>query len=398
MSAAGECKSTVALVTGDFVRTGGMDRANLALANSLAQAGHSVQLIAHRVAPELAAFPNVCVHLAAKPFNSYFLGQSFLAASGRTIGRQVAESGGRVIVNGGNCCFPDVNWVHYVHAAYRPTSALSTARRIKLRLEHPQNVWRERQALRAAQFVICNSRRTQQDVVNKVGVPPEKTHVVYYGSDPREFYPADVATRLAIREQLGLPRDRPLVAFVGALGDRRKGFDLLYSAWLLLAQMKAWDPLLVVIGAGRELDAWRRRAIEGGLNRCIRFLGFRTDVPFILRSVDLLVAPSRYEAYGLGVQEALCCGVPAVISAKSGVAERYPATLADLLLSDEEDIGALAESLRQWNRSIEAYRRRCESTSDTLRNYTWPDMSREILQAIAGPRLEVLERSPNRTS
>ncbi|MBL9085045.1 MAG: glycosyltransferase family 4 protein [Planctomycetales bacterium] len=378
MSNLGEAESPVALVTGDFVRTGGMDRANLALANYLAHAGHNVHLVAHRVAPELTAFPNVCAHFAAKPCNSYFFGQSFLAARGRTVGRQVAASGGRVIVNGGNCCFPDVNWVHYVHAAYQPKSALSLARQIKLHLEHPLNVRREREALRAAQFVICNSRRTQQDVVNKVGVAPEKTHVVYYGNDPKEFYLDDPATRLSIRTRLGLPSDRPLVAFVGALGDRRKGFDVLYSAWRSLKRSPTSEPLLIVIGAGRELDAWRRRSSEEGLDEHVHYLGFRNDVADILRAADLLVAPTRYEAYGLGVQEAICCGMPAIVSATAGVAERYPTELGDLLIADVENAVVLADRLRLVLSDIDSFRRRCVSFGEILRGRTWDDMSREI--------------------
>ncbi|MDK2408772.1 glycosyltransferase [Aphanizomenon sp. PH219] len=54
----------------------------------------------------------------------------------------------------------------------------------------------------------------------------------------------------------------------------------------------------------------------------INFLGFRADVPNLLRAADCLVAPTRYEAYDLGVHEALCCGLPAIVSADAGVDER----------------------------------------------------------------------------
>lgn len=361
-----------------------MDRANFALARYLADLGHDVDLVAHRVSPELSALPNVRSHLVVKPLKSYFLGQGFLARRGQIVGRQVSADGGRVIVNGGNCVFPDVNWVHYVHAAYRPDSAVSPVRRLKRRLEYPLNIAAERRALTAARIIVCNSRRTQRDVVEKVGVAPEKTHIVYYGNDSDEFHPVDFAARQALRRQLNLPADRPLAAFVGALGDRRKGFDVLFAAWQSLAQSKASAPMLVVIGAGAELDAWRRCAAETGLDEHVRFLGFRSDVPDILRAVDLLVAPTRYEAYGLGVQEALCCGVPAIVAADAGVAEKYPDDLRDLLIDDVENAAALSEQIKAAFENIDDYRARCAPLSEALRSRTWDHMSAEIVRVMSG--------------
>jgi hypothetical protein len=72
------------LVTGDFVRTGGMDRANFALADYLARQGEQVHLVAHRVAPELLAYPNVTFHRVPKVANSYLLSRS-LAQLGGTL-------------------------------------------------------------------------------------------------------------------------------------------------------------------------------------------------------------------------------------------------------------------------------------------------------------------------
>jgi glycosyltransferase involved in cell wall biosynthesis len=63
----------------------------------------------------------------------------------------------------------------------------------------------------------------------------------------------------------------------------------------------------------------------------VRFLGFRTDVPEIPSALDGLVHP-RYEAAGLSVHEALCRGLPAIVTACAGVAERYPADLRHCLL------------------------------------------------------------------
>jgi glycosyltransferase involved in cell wall biosynthesis len=232
---------------------------------------------------------------------------------------------------------------------------------------------------------VCNSDRTRRDVVELLGASPDRTRTVYYGTDPTRFRPATDAERAEQRARLGWPADRPVVMFVGALGDRRKGFDTLFAAWSGLCKESSWDAVLVVVGRGAELPAWEERTRAAGLSDRVRFLGFRADVPDLLRAADGLVSPTRYEAYGLGVHEALCCGLPAVVSANAGVAERYPADLADLLLPDPDDAADLAARLRRWRDDTTAARERVRPLGERLRAHTWDDMGRAFLTAIGEP-------------
>jgi glycosyltransferase involved in cell wall biosynthesis len=369
------------LVAGDFVRTGGMDRANFALASFLARSGHPVRLVAHRADPELAGRPGVSVRRVPKPLGSYFLGQWPLARAGRHEAGAARAAGGRVVVNGGNATFPDVNWVHYVHVAHRPEAA-GLFRRVKTWATHRLARRDERRALRVARVVVCNSDRTRRDVVELAGVHPARARVVYYGSDPARFYPADDPERAELRARFGWPADRPVVLFVGALGDRRKGFDTLFAAWAGLCKDADWDAVLAVVGTGAALPGWQARAAGAGLGDRVRFLGFRSDVPDLLRAADALASPTRYEAYGLAVHEALCCGLPALVSAAAGVAERYPPGLGDLLLPDPDDAADLAARLRRWRDDPGAARDRVGPLSAALRSYTWDDMGRDFLRVI----------------
>src|SRR4029078_13689650 len=126
------------------------------------------------------------------------------------------------------------------------------------------------------------------------------------------------------REKFGHHSKRPLIVFVGALGlDNNKGFDTLWSAWKILSNSSDWDATLVVAGAGKGLGRWKARTMDGGLSDGVKLLGFIEQVGEWLAAADLLVSPVRYEAYGLNVQEAICRGVPAMVSATAGVAERY---------------------------------------------------------------------------
>lgn len=371
------------LVTGDFTPLGGMDRANFALADYLARNGAEVHLVSHRVWDDLKAFSNVHVHLVARPFDKHMLGAPLLATAGRIWARRLRrlDAGTRVLVNGGNCpAGDDLNWVQYVHAAWRPLASGGIAARLKTSLT---DVWwrrDERVALSHARLIIANSDRTRHALIENLGVPAERVRTVYYGADADRFPPIDPAERIEARRELGIDDDRPVIAFVGAMGDRRKGFDTLYEAWRgFHAGNSVGRARLVVAGAGSSLPYWKERAVREGLGESIAFLGFRRDVPRVLAACDLLASPTRYEAYGLNVQEALCRGLPAIVTAAAGVAERYPESLRELLLNDPDDPGELAAKLQIW------YDRRLEFAAATaafgaaLRTRTWDDCAGEIV-------------------
>jgi glycosyltransferase involved in cell wall biosynthesis len=370
------------IVTGDFVRTGGMDRANFALASYLARHGHEVHLVAHRVAADLARRENVKVHRVPKPANSYLLGAPLLDFLGRAWAARIAARGGRVVVNGGNCRWGDVNWVHYVHAAWMPESSTSGLRKLKEVVSRRLFLTSERAGLKRARIVITNSSRTRRDVVERIGIPETRVQTIYYGVDPGRFRPLSPADRARAKAALEWSAERPVVAFVGALGDRRKGFDLVLGAWERLCADPRWDADLAVVGVGGELPAWRARAKEAGLGGRIHFMGFRDDVPAVLAACDALVSPPRYDAYGLAAHEALCCGLPAFVTETAGVAERYPPALRRLLIPAREDTEGLAARLRAWRAGIEDYRTLVAPTAEQLRARSWDHMAADILTTI----------------
>lgn len=376
---------TYLLVSGDFVRTGGMDAANHALATFLADRGDVVHLVAYRAAPDLAERPNVRVHRVWKPAGSYLLGSGVLDRMGRLWAARIAALGGRVLVNGGNCRWGDVNWVHYLHAAYRPPMHGGMVPSAHRRLARRLALGRERRALRAARLVIANSEGTRRRLVDLLGLEPDRVRTVYYGSDPTRFAPVPPERRAATREANGLPSARPLVAFVGALGDRRKGLDVLLRAWSVLCGGGGWDADLVVIGEGAELASWKLRTRrDPGIAERVHYLGFRGDVHELLPACDALVAATRHEPYGLAVQEAMCCGIPAFVTAAAGVAERYPEEVADWLIPDPEDVDDLVRRMRAWRADLAANRNRAEAAGRTLSRRTWACMGAEIAAAIEG--------------
>jgi glycosyltransferase involved in cell wall biosynthesis len=374
----------ILLVTGDFVKTGGMDRANYALADYLSKIGRTVDLVAYRAGAELLARPNVTLHQARKPLNSYTLGGPLLDRTGRRWAARTTRQGGRVVVNGGNCVWGDVNWVHHVNLLDTPKPGGTLWRRFKTSLDYRIHIRAERLALDRARFLMTTCEKNKVDIHKNFNKPLDRITTIYYGTDPAIFYPADRDEKRSLRAKLGWPLDRPIYTFVGGLSDRRKGFDTLFDAWAALCRRSDWDVDLVVVGTGAELDYWKSRAAAESLGDRIQFLGFRRDVSDLFRASDAHVLPSRYEGYSLVTQEALCCGLPAFVTQSAGIAERYPAgPLADgLLIPDPDDAPALAERLASWRQHGEQWRQDLESFSGALRSHTWDNMAEQIVSLL----------------
>ncbi|QDT15483.1 glycosyltransferase family 4 protein [Alienimonas californiensis] len=386
-----------ALVAGDFRLHGGMDRPNYELAWHLAEReGATVELVAHHVAAPLAEHPRVRWTRVPRPGGRALLGRPLLARAGRRIAREVARAGGRTIANGANCAplvgppaaaASDVNWVHYLHAAAPPPRPATGRGGLRPRLVAARDRRAERRALRAAGLIVADSDRLAGEITERLGVPADRVHRIYYGVDPAAFRPPDPAECSAARLAFGISNDgdageRPVVAFVGGLGaDRRKGFDVLYDAWRDLMRSDAWprSARLLVAGSGSELPSLRAAAERDGLADSIRFLGQTDRVPELLAAADLLVAPTFYEPYGQGVHEALCRGVPALVTETAGVAERYPADLRDLLLPDPPDAATLAARLRAWRANRAELAERTLVFAEELRSRDWEAMAAEFV-------------------
>ena len=292
---------------------------------------------------------------------------------------QAKSPDARVVVNGGNCTWPDINWVHYVHHAWRPSGAGRGAWfKFRTAVESSMARRSELRSLSEARVVIANSQRTRGDIID-LGIPAARVHTVYLGSNP-EWQPATPRMRAQARERLGCGREGPVAAFVGGLGrDDRKGFDTMLSAWTMLCADPQWDVDLLVAGGGREVESWKSRVEGAGLAHRIRMLGFTEQVDEVLAASDVLVSPVRYEAYGLNVHEAICCGVPAIVSASAGVAERYPAQLGALLLRDPGNVEELVARMRGWRQSIDSWKESVKPLTTEFRSRSWETMAQEFV-------------------
>ena len=369
------------IVAGGVNRLGGTDKANLALVEYLVEQDHPVHVVTHRIDDGLLQHPNIHVELVPVPAGSWLLGEKLLSFRGCQVSEKVTleHPEARVLVNGGNCAWGDINWVHRVHHAWAPkTVEAPWIHRLKHRMAIGSAKRRELTCLHKARMIVANSELTRKHLIEHIGIDPRIVHAIHLGTESA-WVPPDAAERELARQRLNQPAERPLVLFIGAIGyDNNKGLDTLFHAWSKLCFLAEWDADLVIVGDGRALPRWRSFAAQSDFSDRIRFLGFSDQIADLLAAADLLVSPVRYESYGLNVQEALCRGVPAIVSAGAGVAERYPTPLRDLLLSDPEDVDDLVKSMFMWRSRIDFWRLRVTEFSKELRAYSWREMAERI--------------------
>ncbi|MFQ5830362.1 MAG: glycosyltransferase family 4 protein, partial [Candidatus Methylomirabilia bacterium] len=169
-------------------------------------------------------------------------------------------------------------------------------------------------AARFADAFIVPSQQTRGDLLELLGVSPEKVWVIPDGA-ASVFKPRS-ATELAPVLDRHRLIERGYLLFVGNL-EPRKNLLTLIRAYEHLHELLDNTPPLVLVGS----EGWRNREILKRLTASpraasIRWLGYRDDqeVPVLVSGAACLVYPSLYEGFGLPPLEAMASGVPVVVS------------------------------------------------------------------------------------
>lgn len=275
----------------------------------------------------------------------------------------------------------------------------------------------EQRAIAAASGVIAISEATKNDVVELIGVRPERVVVTPLAVSER-FEPlerddrAREETERRVRDRWQLPDDRPVVLYVGGI-DPRKNVPFLVGAFADAAERtasanggRAPRPLLVIAGdikGDDQYPALERRMDHEAVRDDVRLVGFVDDDELLdlYRAAHLLAFPSLYEGFGLPVLEAMACGLPVIAGRNSCLPEI--AGPAALLLPDRDRSAwsdaicrvlsdpVLARDLSEHGvrrRALFSWRRTAEETVAAYRRFLVGALrsgSRGAVAAVANP-------------
>lgn len=166
--------------------------------------------------------------------------------------------------------------------------------------------WIKKACLRRTAHTIAVSQDNQADLQAWYGIPDDRITVVFNGIELEPFLNNQVRANLPVHS------GDTVITCVAELHER-KGHDDLLKAFQRLGS--AFPKLhLMLVGSGPRQKELQK---NWGSNYRIHFLGWRDDIPQILKASDLFVLPSPKEAFGLSVLEAMASGV-AVIATNSG--------------------------------------------------------------------------------
>lgn len=207
--------------------------------------------------------------------------------------------------------------------------------------------------------VIAVSPQVWEDIRRYDGISPERLHLLPNGVDLQAL---DVPVSRE-EAQTRLEVDGFVVGAVGRL-EEEKGHAYLLEALRLLAE-ELPELVLVLAGEGRRREALRRQAADLGLEGRVRFLGWRRDVPLVLRALDLYVQPSLWEGLSLALLQAMGAGLP-VVATQVGGFEQVITSGVNGVLVPPRDAAGLAAAIRELYYAPEARARLAEAARRTV--------------------------------
>lgn len=164
--------------------------------------------------------------------------------------------------------------------------------------------------------------------------------------------------RSALRERWHIPSGAFCFLFAGKLQEKKHPLDLLAALEQLQAESIPLGLHLLIVGSGELEKACREQVQQRDLP--VSFAGFlnQGEMPAAYAVADALVLPSdRGETWGLVVNEAMACGLPAIVSDQVGCAEDLVEPGITGTIYPCRDVAALARALAAMAKDPGAARR-----------------------------------------
>lgn len=205
----------------------------------------------------------------------------------------------------------------------------------------------ERLGGRLTDFLFTQSEEDRRAAVELGIVPADRALTILNGVDLARFSP-DPQRRRAVRRELGIGEETPVVGMVGRV-VREKGYGELFAA-ARLVRARIPQARFLVVGSPLASDrdpfaAEVERLLAGELKETVIVTGLQSDVPPYLDAMDVFTLPSYREGMPRTIIEAMGMGLPVVATDIRGCREevvegetgflvptRDAETLADRLL------------------------------------------------------------------
>jgi glycosyltransferase involved in cell wall biosynthesis len=158
--------------------------------------------------------------------------------------------------------------------------------------------------------------------------------VIRNGVDFDKFRKVDI-TKEEKRKELNIPQDAYVIGQVGRFAYQ-KNPEFTVDVFRELLKKRP-DSYLLLIGRGKQEAQLRKQIADYGIEDHAKLLIARTDIPELLKAMDVFVLPSRFEGFGIVLIEAQVSGLPCVVSDNVPVQVYQSREITALSLDDPID-------------------------------------------------------------
>jgi glycosyltransferase involved in cell wall biosynthesis len=166
-------------------------------------------------------------------------------------------------------------------------------------------------------ILVCVSDSDKKLVLKHKTIPESKIIVIKNGVDIKEFQIEQELIKDKKRE-MGL-EDNFIITTIGRLHPPKDFSTILKALKIILAKIK--DAKLLIIGDGSLKEPLEKETKELGLNKHVKFLGSREDIPVLINLSDIIILSTNWEGLPLVPLEAGACKKPIIASNVDGVRE-----------------------------------------------------------------------------
>lgn len=160
-------------------------------------------------------------------------------------------------------------------------------------------------------YLVVINREDEQNALKHKIVPPDRLiYMPGIGLD-RTYYSAQALSEDAIarvRTELGLKADERMMLMIAEFNPGKRHADTLRA----FARLNRPDVHLTFAGKGPLVEPMRQLAAELGVGDRVHFLGFRHDIPALIRASVATLLPSEREGLPRSIMESLNLEVPVI--------------------------------------------------------------------------------------
>jgi glycosyltransferase involved in cell wall biosynthesis len=218
-----------------------------------------------------------------------------------------------------------------------------------------------------ADYLLCPSEFVAQTFRDS-GFTSEKLVRHQYGYDEKVFFP----------RQQDATGDRGLIVLFAGGCAPRKGLHYALQAWLQSTAHQKGEFLIAgefIPGYAEKLSPWLEHP-------SVKVLGFRKDVPELMRRADIFTLPSIEEGSALVTSEARGCGCVLLVSEAAGAICEHG---VNGLVHTPRDMATLQEHFTRLDQDRELLKRLRDASLAAAPEITWTAAGKRLLSVYREP-------------